>query len=223
MGKALIHGLEVACKVHSGFENQHKNEIIEKIVEVIGLERSTVIGYLHDEFKQVPHGGSDKSTLSASERVENALGKDVAEQFKKEIKEEEKLSPEERAKREEQAKLKRLEKEKKKAEQKAKKEQKHREIEEKIRKEVVKRDLKEVKQELLKDPNFQREVLRETNQGQIITSIDPCPSGICEAPSTIDAGKPIDIKAEQLTRFFSEHPFCICKQCKEYATCAVIR
>ncbi|MGD0203862.1 MAG: hypothetical protein ABSC20_08175 [Candidatus Bathyarchaeia archaeon] len=93
MGKALIHGLEVACKVHSGFENQHKNEIIEKIVEVIGLERSTVIGYLHDEFKQVPHGGSDKSTLSASERVENALGKDVVDKIREEIKAEETLWP----------------------------------------------------------------------------------------------------------------------------------
>jgi hypothetical protein len=201
---------------------QSINEIKERIMEVAGLPERTVTSYLSEEYKQEPKGGVS-TDISASERVENALGKDVAEQFKKEIKEEEKLSPEERAKREEQAKLKRLEKEKKKAEQKAKKEQKHREIEEKIRKEVVKRDLKEVKQELLKDPNFQREVLRETNQGQIITSIDPCPSGICEAPSTIDAGKPIDIKAEQLTRFFSEHPFCICKQCKEYATCAVIR
>ena len=237
-----------------------KNEIAEKIADVTGLSKITVINYLYNDYKQRKRTPDKQPQISAAERIEHELGKEYVERHRDEVKqelaEEATLSPEEKiklsiekqrkkAEQEQQAQVEKLEKEKKaqekklekeakrkecevvkqrqKEEQKRKKEEERKQLEEKIRKEVVKRDIAEVKQELLKDPSFQREVLHEVDKAQIVTSTDPCPSGICQAPSTIDAGKPIDIKAEQLTRFFTEHPFCICKKCSEYSTCAVIR
>lgn len=159
-------GLETGS---SGFSNEIRN----KIVEVTGLAPKTVNIYLSEEYKQEPKGGSDKPVITASQRVENELGSEVAERFRKQVLEEEKLSPEERAKHDEQVKLAHAEKERKKAKQKAKKEEQKRkkeeerkQLEEKIRQEVVKRDLAEVKQELLKDPRFQREVLQEVDKAE---------------------------------------------------------
>ena len=86
-------GLKVASvRDLGGFENQ----IRQKIAEVTGLHPMTVNSYLSEEFKQTPQGGG-VATVSASERVENAVGAEVAESFRKQVLEYEKLSPEERA------------------------------------------------------------------------------------------------------------------------------
>jgi len=170
-------GLQVAYAIHTGFENQIKN----RIVEVTGLDGSTVNTYLSHEFKQELKGGTPKGYeyVPASQRTETRLGEKIAERFRKQVLEEEKLSPEDLAKlkveqqhNKEERERKAQEKKLKKEEQKAKKEEERKQLEEKIRKEVVKRDFAEVKQELLKDPSFQREVLQEADKAQIEESTE---------------------------------------------------
>jgi hypothetical protein len=126
------------------------NEIKQKIIDVTGLSDQTIRVLLQDKFKQAATHIEEKPKISATERVENILGKNVVERLREEIKAEEKLSPEEKVKQEEERKIKKVEKEKKKTEQKIKKEERQKQLEEKIKK-----DLNEVKQELSKDPNLQ--------------------------------------------------------------------
>lgn len=83
--------------------------------------------------------------------------------------------------------------------------------------------LKEVKSELLKSPEFQREVIREISKPQIVKASEPCPSGVCELPTIIKGGKPVDVLAERLELFWKENPNCRCKACIHYQKCGVIR
>jgi len=81
----------------------------------------------------------------------------------------------------------------------------------------------EVKAKLLKSPQFQREVIREISKPRIITPSEPCPSGVCELPSRIEAGEPIDVRAESLAKFWQNNPECLCKKCEHYGKCGVFR
>jgi len=81
----------------------------------------------------------------------------------------------------------------------------------------------QVKAKLLKSPEFQREVIREISKPQIVKASEPCPSGVCELPSRIDAGKPIDVRAESLVKFWQNNPKCLCKKCEHYEKCGVFR
>lgn len=96
-------------------------------------------------------------------------------------------------------------------------------IEKSLGSEVVERHREEVKQELLKSPEFQREVLKEISKPKILKVTEPCPSGVCAVPQSQDFGKPVDIEAERLATFWKEHPDCKCKSCKHYEDCGVIR
>ena len=91
-------------------------------------------------------------------------------------------------------------------------------------KRLVERHREEVKQELVKDPVFQRQVIEQIRrpQPQIITPAKACPSGICELPKTIDAGKQVDVRAETVTKFFQQNQNCQCKGCQHYDKCGVI-
>jgi len=81
----------------------------------------------------------------------------------------------------------------------------------------------QVKAKLLKSPEFQREIIKEISKPRIITPSEPCPSGVCELPSRIDAGEPIDVRAESLAKFWQTNPKCLCKKCEHYGKCGVFR
>lgn len=81
----------------------------------------------------------------------------------------------------------------------------------------------EVKAKLLKSPEFQREVIREIQKPQFVKPTEPCPSGVCELPSRIESGEPIDVRAEALKEFWENNPECQCKKCEHYGKCGVIR
>jgi len=81
----------------------------------------------------------------------------------------------------------------------------------------------QVKTKLLKSPEFQREIIKEISKPRIITPSEPCPSGVCELPSRIDAGEPIDVRAESLAKFWQTNPECLCKKCEHYGKCGVFR
>lgn len=181
------------------------NQIINKITEVTGLTPQTVRNYLSKKYRQTPPENLAELNvpkIPASERVENILGEKGAERFRKEVLEEEKLKPEERAKLKEEQQRKKEEREQKQILQKAK-------------------TLKA--KELIKDKDFQREVIREISKPQIVKVTDPCPSGVCELPQTFDAGPPIDIMAIRLAEFWKSNPECKCKNCSHFNECGVIR
>lgn len=77
--------------------------------------------------------------------------------------------------------------------------------------------------ELLADKDFQQRVLVEISKPKVVTSSEPCPSGVCELPPVIESGKPVDIRAEALERFWKDNPSCLCKNCSHYGKCGVIR
>lgn len=101
------------------------------------------------------------------------------------------------------------------------------EVVERHREEVIAEEkpkiIAETKKELLKSPEFQKEVLKEISNPTIAKTIEPCPSGICELPSKIDAGEPLDIKAEVISQFWKDNPNCLCKTCNHFEKCGVIR
>jgi len=81
---------------------------------------------------------------------------------------------------------------------------------------------REIKQKLLKDRNFQIRVLGELRKPQIVTPSEACPSGVCELPSVVESGPPVDVRAESIERFFHENSKCLCKGCLHYQKCGVI-
>lgn len=180
------------------------NEIISKVSDVTGLDVRTVRNYISPEYKmlEVARIEQQEPRLDASVRIEHELGKDVVERFRKEVLEEEKLSPKEKAKLKEEQQRKKEEREQKRILQKAK-------------------TLKA--KELIKDKDFQREVIREISKPQIVKVTDPCPSGVCELPQTFDAGPPIDIMAIRLVEFWKSNPECKCKSCSHFNGCGIIR
>lgn len=80
----------------------------------------------------------------------------------------------------------------------------------------------EVKQKLLKNRDFQREVIREIQKPQIVTPSEACPSGVCELPPIVEQGEPVDVRAEAIEQFFQDNPECRCKLCPLYGKCGVI-
>jgi hypothetical protein len=75
-----------------------ENQIIQKLVEVLALSRVTINKYLVKDFHQLsPNPKGDRPSVPASQRIEKALGPEVAERFRREVLEESKSSPEERA------------------------------------------------------------------------------------------------------------------------------
>jgi hypothetical protein len=65
------------------------NEIVTKIKEATGLSQPTINKYLHNEFKVFTDKDRiRKPEISASERIENELGKEMVERVKQEVKEE---------------------------------------------------------------------------------------------------------------------------------------
>lgn len=82
---------------------------------------------------------------------------------------------------------------------------------------------REVKTKLVKDREFQRQVLAEISKPQIGKPSDPCPSGVCELPPIMDGGEPLDVVGERLELFWKNNPDCKCKDCKHYEECGVIR
>jgi hypothetical protein len=212
-----IKGNPTTVKLSSGQEFTIDNEILAKILDVTGLGYSTVRSYLVQEFKQTGKAREQhKPSVLASQRIETTLGSEVAERFRKEILEEATLSPKEKAERE-------AERQRKREEQTRKREENKRLKEEKLQKQAEERAKTLKAKELIKDKDFQREVLKEISKPQIVKITEPCPSGVCEVPRTVDFGKPIDIEAERLTTFWQNHPECKCKTCGHYEDCGVIR
>ena len=71
-----------ACNSAGG---QAINEIKDRIIAVAGLAERTVMAYLSEEYKQEQKGSTlSGPRVSASERVENELGPEVA-RFRKEM------------------------------------------------------------------------------------------------------------------------------------------
>jgi hypothetical protein len=83
---------KVSLKVGSA---QARNQIIDKIVEVTGLDETTVRDYISSEFKQKQpeQFEEQKPRVPVFEKVEKALGKKGAEKYRKQVLEEAKLTP----------------------------------------------------------------------------------------------------------------------------------
>ena len=81
----------------------------------------------------------------------------------------------------------------------------------------------ELRTELVKSPTFQREVIKEISKPRIVKPTEVCESGVCELPSAIESGKPIDVIAERIKQFWIDNPQCRCKNCPHYGKCGVIR
>lgn len=66
------------------------NEIINKLIDIIGLGRDTVIEYLDDGFKQERIGGVPRGRVivPASQRIETELGPEYVERHREEIRRE---------------------------------------------------------------------------------------------------------------------------------------
>jgi len=70
---------------------EHKNEIVEKIVEVTGLHVTTLREYLSSEFKQEPKEYLQEVQMPrvpASQRIETTLGKDYVKRHREEVEQE---------------------------------------------------------------------------------------------------------------------------------------
>lgn len=65
-----------------------KNEIVEKIVEVTGLHKTTIIAYLYREYKGEKITPDRQPQIAASERIEHELGRDYVERHRIEVEEE---------------------------------------------------------------------------------------------------------------------------------------
>ena len=126
-----------------------ENQIINRIMDVLGLGRKTIISYLNVDYRQTtPEGSGKQPSVSASERVESVLGPKVAERFRKEVLEDAKLSPEELAE--------------KKWKQEELRAGKKREAENR-RKKKVEGTKQRVKEELMHDPEFRKQVAQDTS------------------------------------------------------------
>jgi len=192
-------GFKVTERVGDG------NQIVQKLVEVTGLSNDTIRFYLHDKFKQEPRGGGVVET-PLLEKAEKALGEEGLKKLKKQILKEDKLSPQEKAQLTKQ-----------------RKEEKRRKEEERLQREAERRAKALKAKELIKDKEFQKEVLKEISKPQTIKPSQSCPSGVCELPPVMDSGEPVDVTAEALEQFWENNPNCLCKTCERYGKCGVIR
>jgi len=196
----------IATKVgKEGADGQDHNEIREKLMVVTGLTKATINEYLHSEFKQELHGGGVVET-PLLEKAEKALGEEGFKKLKNQILKEDKLSPQEKAQLTKQ-----------------RKEEKKRKEEERLQREAERRAKALKAKELIKDKEFQKEVLKEISKPQTIKPSEPCPSGICELPSIVEGQQEVDVVSERINLFFQNNPHCVCKKCASYGKCGVIR
>ena len=194
-------GLRVSSISGDGIENQIK----QKIMEMTGLSEITVSRYLHEEFKQELRGhGIVKTPIL--EKAEKALGEEGLKKLKKQILKEDKLTPQQKAQLTKQ-----------------RKEEKRRKEEERLQREAERRAKALKAKELIKDKEFQKEVLKEISKPQTIKPSEPCPSGICELPSIVEGQQEVDVVSERINLFFQNNPHCVCKKCASYGKCGVIR
>lgn len=75
------------------------NQIVNRLLDVTGLNRDTVIGYLDEQYKQVFPTNLDiakqkEPKIPASERIEHELGPEYVERHREEVKEELLKNPE---------------------------------------------------------------------------------------------------------------------------------
>jgi len=81
---------EQGLKVSVG--SQHKNEIVEKITEVTGVSKQTAVKYLNSQYlqpeKEYLTTKTQQPRVLASQRIEKKLGKEVVDRFREEVKEE---------------------------------------------------------------------------------------------------------------------------------------
>jgi hypothetical protein len=77
----------------------NENEIVNRIAETTGLERSTVLRHLKSEYKQEPTTIREP-IIPASQRIEHELGADYVERHREEVLAEEKPKLEKQIKRE---------------------------------------------------------------------------------------------------------------------------
>lgn len=175
-------GLKVRRGIKTEKGGYRLNEITQKIVEVTGLEITTVRDYISPAYKQTESAHKMQETrVPASQVIEKAFrqrdyGKRLVERHREEVLAEEKPKIE-----------------------------------------------REVKAKLVRDREFQREVLEEISKPQTVKPSDPCPSGVCELPPIMDGGEPLDVVGERLELFWKNNPECKCKDCKHYGECGVIR
>ena len=78
-------GYKVEGKSKSSYP---KNEIVEKITEVTGLSKPTIINYLYNDYKQEKLTPDKQPQIPASERIEHELGRDYVERHRMEVEEE---------------------------------------------------------------------------------------------------------------------------------------
>lgn len=143
-------GLKVSVRVGSA---QPRNQIIDKIGEVTGLDETTIRDYISSEFKQKQpeQFEEQKPRVPASEKVEKTLGKKGADAYKKQVLAEANLSPQERG-----ALTKKRQQEK---EERQRKREENRKIREEKKIEEKAKSLKA--NELLKDADFRKELITQ--------------------------------------------------------------
>lgn len=68
-------------------KDRERNEVINKLIGVLGLSRETIIKYLEDEFRQERVGGVPKGAefVLASQRIETALGQKYVKRHREEL------------------------------------------------------------------------------------------------------------------------------------------
>lgn len=134
------------------------NEIVNKLIDIIGLGRDTVIEYLDDVFKQEKIGGVPKGRVfvPASQRIETNLGPEVVERHREEVRREIAEEVKEEVKAEVKEEVKTEVREEVKAEVKAE-----------VKEEVAEEVREEVKEELRRDPEFVEEVAEEYRKKKV--------------------------------------------------------
>lgn len=81
-------GLRVATPSTHGHGGAPRNEIVNKLTDVLCIDDTVIRGYLNKEFLQPPSAKAGRRPVPASQRVEKALGPKVAKRFRKEVLEE---------------------------------------------------------------------------------------------------------------------------------------
>jgi hypothetical protein len=197
--------------------------VSEKVEKVLG--EKGVAEYKRQVVAESKLTPQEKAALTRKRQQERAEKERKAEIKKRERDEKKKLNAEKRRKeaeeREAENQKRKIEQERLAKEKQCREEEKRKQLEEKIRKEVAKRVRAEVKQELLKDKAFQQRVIEEVRKPRIV-KVDSCVSGVCDLPSKVESGPPLDVRAEAIAQFFLDNTQCQCKHCVQFQKCGVI-
>lgn len=174
------------------------NEIKQKLVEVTGLNQSTVHEYLANEFKQELKGGG-LTTIPASDKVERVLGKKGAEKYRKQVLAEANLSPQERAALTKKRQQEKEERERKREENKRIRDEKRKEHEEQIRKQAE----ESAKDKLLHDKQFIKDAAKMA------------PSIIDEETEETKSFRLEEVQKQSLERFLNDYAEALTKYPKQ--------